>query len=141
MSILCPSCNEFVDVVNVSRSGNVTVNTYSCGHKHVQLILEEKIQIKDSLRIKLKNKKGKVLIESKIEEQTEKRFSRKPSKAIQLVFKEGKIVHIHCKSEECRNEWKIKDEDNLIQKFDVKQNQQGIWIITCKKCGRSYLSG
>lgn len=106
MSIPCPSCGKLVDVVNVEKSGNVTVNTYSCGHRHIQLFLEETIQMKDSLGIKLKDQKGKVLVESKIEGQIEKRFTRKTSKAaaLQLVFKEGKIVHVHCKSAECGNE-------------------------------------
>lgn len=141
MSVLCPSCNKPVSVINVETSGNVTVNTYSCGHKNIQVVIEEKIQMKESLGIKVKDQKGKVLVESKSEEQTEKRISRKPSKAVQLVFREGKIVHIHCKSADCGNEWKVKDGNNLSQKFDLKQNQQGIWTITCKKCRRSYLSG
>jgi len=142
MSEFCPACNKLVELVNVEKSKNVTVNTYSCGHKHIHIIINEKIFIKESsLGIKVKDKKGKVLVESKIEGPIEKRISRKPSKAIQLVFKEGKIVHIHCKSAECQNEWKIGDEDPLDQKFSIAQNQEGIWIITCKKCGREYSSG
>ncbi len=60
---------------------------------------------------------------------------------MQLVFKGGKIVHIHCKSEDCGNEWKIEEGSDWSQKFDAKQSQSGIWTIICKKCGRSYLSG
>ena len=141
MGEICPSCNQLMDVVHVKKSGNVTVTTYSCGHKHTHIIIEEKFGIKESLGIKVKNQTGKVLIESKIEEKTEKRISRKPSKAIQLIFKEGRIIHIHCKSEDCNNEWKIKESSDWSQKFDVKQSQSGIWTITCKKCGRSYHSG
>lgn len=88
------------------------MNTYSCGHKHIQFSLEEKIQIKRSLEIEVKDQTGKVLVESKIEDKTEKRLSRKPGKAMQLVFKEGKIVHPHCKSNDCGNEWKTQDPSN-----------------------------
>jgi len=63
-----------------------------------------------------------VLVESVIENQIEKRFSRKKSKAIQLVFKGVKIVHVHCKSPNCGNEWKIKDGNDLGQNFDIKEN-------------------
>jgi hypothetical protein len=95
----------------------------------------------ESLTIKVKGEEKRALVESKIKGQTEKRITRKPSKAMQIVFKEGKIVHLHCKSSDCGNEWKVKDTNDLGQKFDVQQNQQGTWTIRCRKCGRSYLSG
>ena len=102
---------------------------------------EGTIGIGYNLKIKVKDKEKRTLVICDIKGQTEKRISRKPSKAMQIVFKEGKIVHLHCKSSDCGNEWKVKDTNDLSQKFDLKQNHQGMWTIRCKKCGRSYLSG
>jgi len=141
MRTICPSCKKSVDIVSVEKSGNITTSVYSCGHRHIQILLEETISVDDSLRIKVKDHKGKVTLESKIKGQTEKRISRKPSKAIQIIFKDGKILHVHCKSADCGNEWKVKDKVPLGEKFSITQNQQGIWTITCKKCGREYFSG
>jgi hypothetical protein len=93
----------------------------------------------ESLTIKVKGPEKRPLVESTIKEQIEKRITRKPSKAMQLVFKDGKIVHVHCKF--CGNEWKAKDTNGLSQRFDVQQDQKGIWTIKCRKCLRSYSSG
>jgi len=140
MGILCPTCNKLVELVSVEKSKNVTVNTYSCGHKRIIIDIDEKITVEESLKIKVKDEKGKKVLDSKIENQVEHRFSRKPSGgAIQLIFKEGKIVHIHCKV--CQNEWKIGDEVPLDQKFSITPTQESIWKITCKKCRRQYSSG
>ena len=92
------------------------------------------VMLKATLGIKLKDKTGKVLIETKIDGDIEKRFSRRTGKAIQIVFNQKKIVHLHCKV--CGNEWKIKEGSDWNQKFDVN----GL-TITCKKCEKIYEVG
>jgi hypothetical protein len=94
------------------------------------------MKITSSLRIKLRDKNGKEILETKIEGNVEKRFSRRTSKAIQIVWKESKIVHLHCKDKDCGNEWKLKDNPDCKGKFEV----EGI-KIKCLKCGRVYESG
>ena len=137
MSVVCPSCKKLVSVVKTEKCGNVTVRTYSCGDSEIDIVAE----MRTILGTKVKDQKGNVLVQSKIEKHVEKRITRNPSKAMQLVFKEGKIVHIHCKASDCDNDWKLKDSNDWSDKFDVEQNQQGIWTINCRKCGRTYLSG
>jgi hypothetical protein len=122
---MCPKCGK-----NLKDVG-----------RRIEATLVECVVVSDSSRNKTKDQRGKVVIESKIESETEKRYSRKPSRALQLVFEEGKIVHIHCKSADCGNEWKMGGEASLDQKFGITQNQQGIREITCKKCGRRYEAG
>ncbi len=97
----------------------------------------------DHVNIKVKGKEKKPLVESTIiKDRTERRITRKLEKAMQIVYEDRKIVHIHCKSSDCGNEWKVKDTGDLSEKFDLEQNKQGIsYTIKCKKCGRSYLSG
>ena len=92
--------------------------------------------ITSSLRIKVRDKAGRITIESKKEGQTEKRFSRKAGKAIQIVWKDSKIVHLHCKATDCGNEWKIKESPTWTKKFEVKGT-----TIKCIKCGRIHESG
>ncbi len=92
------------------------------------------VTIKSTLGIKLKDKTGKVLLVTKIDGDVEKRFSKKTGKALQLVFKDGNYVHLHCKA--CDNEWKIKEGKDWNHKFDVN----GL-TITCKKCGKIYEAG
>ncbi len=94
------------------------------------------MKITSSLRAKLRDKNGKEILETRIEGNIEKRFSRRTSKAIQIVWKEGKIVHLHCKDKDCGNEWKLKDSLDYKGKFEV----EGI-KIKCLKCGRVYESG
>ena len=98
--------------------------------------LTDQVGITSSLRIKLRDKNGKELLETKKEGQIEKRFSRRTSKAIQIVWKEGKIVHLHCKDKDCGNEWKVKEGTDWTGKFEV----EGI-KMKCLKCGRVYESG
>ncbi|MEM3384545.1 MAG: hypothetical protein QW134_05840 [Nitrososphaeria archaeon] len=59
MNISCPSCSKLVNIVNVEVFGNVTITTCSFGHRCMQINIEEKIQIKDSLGIK--DQKGRLL--------------------------------------------------------------------------------
>jgi len=92
--------------------------------------------ITSSLRIKLRGKNGKELLESKIEGKVEKRFSRKTGKALQIVWKDSMIVHLHCRDKGCGNEWKIKDYSDWKNKFDIKGS-----TIKCLRCGREYESG
>ena len=89
-----------------------------------------------SLRAKLRDKNGKELLETKIEGNVEKRFSRRTGKAIQIVWKDGKIVHLHCKDKDCGNEWKLKDRPDFKGKFEVAGS-----AIKCLKCGREHTSG
>jgi len=94
------------------------------------------VGLTSSLRIKLRDKNGKELLETKKEGQIEKRFSRKTGKAIQIVYEAGKIVHLHCKDSNCGNEWKVKEGTDWTGKFEVA----GI-RIKCLKCGRVHESG
>jgi hypothetical protein len=141
MSIHCPTCNRLVDIVKVEKSGNSTTYTYSCGHRRVEIFIEETVCVSESLGIKVKDSKSKEILESKVEGKTEKRISRKPSKAIQIVWEEGRIVHVHCKSADCLNEWKIEWGIPIKEKFDITPAEKGVQKVTCKKCGREYLSG
>ena len=97
--------------------------------------LTNQVGLKSSLRIKLR-RNGKEILETKKEGQIEKRLSRKTAKAIYIVYKAGKIVHLHCKDPSCGNEWKIKEGTDWTGKFEVK----GI-RIKCLKCGGVYESG
>ena len=89
---------------------------------------------KGTLSMKLKDKTGKQLLVTKIDGDIEKRISRRPGKAIQIVRKQDEYVHLHCKA--CGNEWKIKEGSNWNQRFDVNEQE-----ITCKNCGRIYKAG
>ena len=119
---VCPKCGK-----NLNEVGKKIKSTHGEGWG-----------LSQSLRAKNKDSRGKVIKELKIEGVTEIIYSRKPSNALQLVVKEGEIVHIHCKAADCKNEWKREDKVPLDQKFDITQNQQRIQEITCKKCGRRY---
>ena len=98
--------------------------------------LTDQVGITSSLRIKLRDKNGKELLETKKEGQIEKRFSKKTGKAIQIVYSDGKIVHLHCKESNCGNEWKVKEGTDWTGKFEV----EGI-KMKCLKCGKVYESG
>ena len=136
MSLYCPACNKPVEVVKVERSGDATVYLYSCGHKS----LEIPIGIVFTLRVKVKDRSGKEELEAKITGCVEKMFSRKPSKAVQIVRECGRIVHIHCKAGDCGNEWKAGTGVPLEDRFDIIFDEHGrMRAITCKKCGRQYL--
>jgi NAD-dependent SIR2 family protein deacetylase len=92
------------------------------------------VTLKGTLAIKLKDRTGKVLLTTKIDGDVEQRWSKRTGKALQIVFKNGKYVHLHCKA--CGNEWKIKEGSDWSQRFDV--NAQ---TIICKKCGKVYKIG
>jgi uncharacterized protein YbaR (Trm112 family) len=137
MSLYCPVCNKPVEIVKVERSGDVTVYLYSCGHKRLEIF--ETIGIMDTLRLKVKDHSGKEVLKSKIRGCVEERFSRRPSKAVQIVWECGRIVHIHCKAEDCGNEWKAGTGVPLEDRFDIIFDEHGgVRAITCKKCGRQY---
>ena len=97
--------------------------------------LTDQVGITSSLQIKLRDKNGKELLETKKEGQIEKRFSKKTGKAIQIVYKDNKIVHLHCRDSHCGNEWKLKEGTDWNSKFEVQGNK-----IQCLKCGRFYES-
>lgn len=92
------------------------------------------VMMKGTLTAKLKDRTGKVLLTTKVDGDVEQRFSKRTGNALQIVFKRGKYVHLHCKA--CGNEWKIKEGRDWNQKFEA--NAQ---IITCKKCGKIYKTG
>ena len=140
MSVLCPKCKKPMNLVT-SKENTTVYQCDWCKFRRVHVMLSENISLSDSLRIKARDRRGKVVVESKIEDKVEKRFSRKPSKALQIVFKEGKIVHLHCKSEDCGNEWKVNEEVSLGDRFILTKKQDGILEIMCKKCRRKYSSG
>ncbi len=135
MSLYCPVCNKPVEVVKVERSGDVTVYLYSCGHK----MLEITRTIAFTLHLKVKDRSGKEELELKVTGCVEKMFSRKPSKAVQIVRECGRVVHVHCKAEDCGNEWKAGTGVPLEDRFGIMFDEHGrMRAITCKKCGRQY---
>ncbi len=135
MSLHCPVCNKPVEVVKVERSGDATVYLYSCGHER----LEIPIGIVFTLRLKVKDPSDKVELESKVRGCVEERFSRKPSKAVQIVWECGRVVHVHCKAGDCGNEWKAGTGAPLEDRFDIVFDEHGrMRAITCRKCGRQY---
>ena len=71
--------------------------------------LTGRVNMMSSLRARLLNKNGKEILDTKKKGPVEKRFSRKAGKAIQIVYKDSKIVHLHCKDSNCGNEWKINE--------------------------------
>lgn len=131
----CPNCKQLVDVVETKSFGNQISKTYSCGDSSIDITL---IIPNPTLGTKVKDQKGKILSKSKIECKVEKRFSMTPSKAIQIVTVKGEIVHIHCKAEDCGNEWKIKEGNGWDSKFKVEGGQSTTRTVTCNKCSRSY---
>ena len=98
--------------------------------------LDGSMNMKSSLMAKLRDKDGKELLETKIKGGVEKRFSRKGGKAIQIVWKDNKIVHLHCKDKNCGNEWKLKDGADWTGKFNIISS-----TIKCLQCGREYEPG
>jgi len=88
-----------------------------------------------SLRARLLDN-GKEVLDTRKKGPVEKRFSRKAGKAIQIVWKDGKIVHLHCKDSTCGNEWKAKENTDWTSKFEVKGTE-----IKCLNCGRVHRSG
>lgn len=98
--------------------------------------LRDSLSITSSFQAKLRDKKGKVILETKKQGDVEKRFTRRTGKAIQIVWKDGKIVHLHCRDKNCGNEWKLRDDVDLKSKFEVSGS-----TIKCSKCGREYKSG
>ena len=98
--------------------------------------LTESMNMSSSLRARKYNKDGKEVLDTRIKGSVEKRFSKGAGKAIQIVYKEGNIVHIHCKDSSCNNEWKLKDGTSWASKFEVNGND-----IKCLKCGRVHKAG
>ena len=94
------------------------------------------VGMSSSLRAKHRDKNGKEILDMKKKGPVEKRFSRKGGKAIQIVYKDRKIVHLHCKDSNCGNEWKVKDNIDWTSKFEIKGTE-----IKCLKCGRVHKSG
>lgn len=90
--------------------------------------------IKAGLDLKIRDQTGKQTLKLKVDGSVQQKFSYKTGKAIQIVFKENNIVHLHCYDKDCGNQWKIKEGNDWSQKFEINQ---GLNII-CKKCGRIY---
>jgi hypothetical protein len=87
--------------------------------------------MKSSLRARLRDKNGRELLDTKFEANVEKRFTKRTGKALQIVWKDNKIVHLHCKG--CDNEWKIKDSPSWSSKFEMNGDK-----IKCLKCNKEY---
>ena len=98
--------------------------------------LTGQVVMSSSLRARLLDKNGKEILDTKKKGSVEKRVSRKAGKAIQIVYKGDKIVHLHCKDSSCGNEWKIKENTDWTSKFEVKGTE-----IKCLECGRVHKSG
>ena len=98
--------------------------------------LTGQMDMSSSLRARLLDKNGKEILDTKKVGPVEKRVSRKAGKAIQIVYKDDKIVHLHCKDSNCGNEWKIKENTDWTSKFEVTGTE-----IKCLKCGRVHKSG
>jgi hypothetical protein len=69
-----------------------------------ELTGQGQVGMSSSLQARLMDKNGKEILDTKIKGPVEKRVSRKAGKAIQIVYKGGKIVHLHCKDSNCGNE-------------------------------------
>jgi hypothetical protein len=111
----------------------------SCGHQHVNLGLFEYIE-SPALGLKIREPgKPRPLVESKIKDSKEVRFSRKPRGAIQLAWEKGQVTHIHDKV--CDNSWKAKDGKPCDAQFGMTKRSDGTFLITCRKCGQTYESG
>jgi hypothetical protein len=100
---------------------------------------------KVTLGLRVTTKEGKETVVSRVEGDVERRFSRKPHGAIQLVWKSDEagvsFVHIHCKTHNCNNEWKIEEGKSPTEKFEVRPLEQTLWHIKCKQCGTEYTTG
>ena len=65
-------------------------------------------------------------------------------KTIQVVWDRGNhFVHIHCKTNNCGNQWKEKEGNTYEGKFEVIAKEETEWEnwyleITCKKCNNIY---
>ena len=107
--------------------------------------LEVKEKMGVTLRLRVTNKEGKETVSSVVTDQVEKRISRKPKGAIQLVWTQDRLgrrlVHIHCKANGCGNEWKIEEGVDPSQKFEVQQLEGTLWRIRCIVCGTEFTSG
>lgn len=136
MSVICPKCKKPMSLVT-SKESTIVHQCDACKSKYVEVMNS----VSNGLRIKARDTRRKVVVKSKIEGGVEKRFTRKPSKALQIVFEEGEIVHLHCKSKDCGNEWKINEKVPLDSRFLLTETQDGILEIICKKCGKKYYSG
>ena len=71
--------------------------------------------------------------------------SDKKGTAIQIVWDRGNhFVHIHCKTNNCENEWKEKEGTTYEKKFEViakeeVEDENGWYLeVTCKKCETIY---
>lgn len=140
---MCPACKELRDIISVERQGpNVEVVRYSCGHPNVKVTVMAVIST--AMKIKVKDVQGKEILETRVRGDIEKRISRKPKGAIQIVWKKDEssrpqFVHLHCKV--CGNGWKIEESGNWSGKFEIEEVKPAFWHIKCKRCGNEYESG
>jgi len=100
-------------------------------------------RIEEELRLRVRNAKGKEILETRITTDIEKCLSRKPRGGLWIVWKRDalgyRFVHIHCKI--CDNEWKIEEGDDSSIKFELREIQPTLWHIRCKTCGIEFTSG
>ena len=50
----CTACNSEKEIIKTTRVGNKTEHLLSCGHKFIQILLQEKVKAQESLGIKQK---------------------------------------------------------------------------------------
>jgi len=104
---------------------------------------KEQVRVEEELKVRVKNTKGKEILESRVVGDVEKCVSRKPEGAVQIVWKRNELgshfIHIHCKI--CDNEWKIEESKDLSEKFEVQEILPTLWHIKCRKCGIGFESG
>jgi len=100
---------------------------------------------KTTLKARLITREGKEILVTKVTDDVEKRISRRPHGAVQLVWKNDEtgylLVHIHCKTKDCNNEWKMEEGNDPTERFEIKQLQPTLWSVKCKRCGTEFTSG
>jgi hypothetical protein len=140
----CPGCNRG-KLVNVRKEGNAVVKEFSCGHRLFEITLEETVGVADGLRLRLKGSKGEGTREivRKITNSFERRkIIEKLKRETRVVFimdlKRGQLSHIHCKI--CGNEWRDSEREDVNQKFDITQKEEGIFWVKCRKCGKEAIT-
>jgi hypothetical protein len=149
---LCPTCKSGERVSSSMRSeGDTTIEEimYSCGHKRINLTIEEKISCSVTIRLKSKSKeKLRTKPTKELRHVTKsdgyqlryvKTRSENETHVLQLGWKNSEIDTVHCKT--CGNDWKKTCGQKLSAQFDVEEVRKGVLRIKCKKCGREAMSG
>jgi uncharacterized Zn finger protein len=103
--------------------------------------MEDSMREELSIEVYKKGKKRPV-VESEIGGDVEKRISRIPQGAIQLVWEHGTLVHVDCKNKDCGNNWtKEKNGEDYTSYFELVREKSGVYLVRCKICGAEHKSG